>query len=195
MVSHALPITRGSLLIAHCLSLSREGIMSNPLVGMWKLVWLERIGADDATSRVDDPIGFLIYTPDGWMSEAFEYRGPDGATSHVLYCGTYEVQGDRVFHRPSVHTNAELVGANLERTFVAEGHRFTLTAQSAGGRAVPVRELIRGPRASRPVRPRLAGGADVARTFVVEGQRFTLTAQSAGGRAVLVWELIRGPRE
>jgi hypothetical protein len=112
----------------------------HPLVGMWKLLSLERHGAQEV-SRADDPIGFLIYTPDGWMSEAFEYRNADGSTSHVIYCGTYTTDGDRVVHHPSVHTNPELVGASLERTWSVDGNRFTLTA----GSAVLTWELVRGP--------------------------------------------------
>ncbi len=119
--------------------------MSASLVGMWKLVSLERIGAGDDTSRVDDPIGFLIYTPEGWMSEAFEYRSEDGTPFHTLYCGTYDVRGDVVIHRPSVHSNEELVGASLERSFAVEESRFTMTAHSGGGKAVLVWELVRGP--------------------------------------------------
>lgn len=105
----------------------------HPLTGMWKLVSLERTGGDGQVSRADDPVGFLIYTPEGWLSEAFEYRNADGTTNHVLYCGAWEASGDTVTHIPSVHVNADLVGARLDRTFAIEddGTRFTLTAGSA----------------------------------------------------------------
>jgi hypothetical protein len=104
---------------------------THPLVGMWKLASLERSAAEGEISRADDPIGFLIYTTEGWMSEAFEYRNLDGSTSHVLYCGAYEIDGDTVTHIPSVHVNENLVGARLDRGFAINGNRFTLTAGAA----------------------------------------------------------------
>jgi hypothetical protein len=61
----------------------------------------------------------------------------------VIYCGTYEVDGDTITHTPSVHVNPELVGARLDRTFAIEGNRFTLTALNAGGKAVLVWEKVR----------------------------------------------------
>jgi hypothetical protein len=116
---------------------------TNAVQGMWKLLSLERTSADNEVTQAIDPVGFLIYSAEGWLSEAFEYRNADGSTSHVIYCGTYEVDGDTVTHIPSVHTNAELVGARLDRTFAIEGERFTLTALSGGGKAVLVWERIR----------------------------------------------------
>lgn len=108
--------------------------MTHPLVGMWKLVSFERAGEDGAVTRADSPTGFLIYTAEGWMSEAFEFRpldDPAAPVTHVLYCGTYETDGDVVTHIPSVHVNPDLVGARLDRGWSVEGNRFTLRAGSA----------------------------------------------------------------
>ncbi len=116
---------------------------SNSIVGMWKLVSLERVSNGGEVMEAELPVGFLIYTESGWMSEAFEYRGPDGLSAHVLYCGTYETHGDTVIHQPHVHPNAELVGANLERTFQVEGNRFILTAPNPSGYARLVWERLR----------------------------------------------------
>jgi hypothetical protein len=116
---------------------------TSAVVGMWKLVSLERTSADNVVTQASDPVGFLIYTPEGWLSEAFEYRNADGSTSHVIYCGTYEVEGETVTHIPSVHTNPELVGARLDRTFAIDGDHFTLTAHSSGGTAVLIWERVR----------------------------------------------------
>lgn len=112
---------------------------TNPVVGMWKLVSLERTLDSGDVFRAGSPTGFLIYTPEGWLSEAFEYRNDDGSTSHIIYCGRYEVQGDTVTHIPSVHINPDLVGQRLDRTFSIEGDRFTLTS----GPAVLVWERVR----------------------------------------------------
>jgi hypothetical protein len=103
---------------------------------MWRLVGLER-SADGVVTQAEAAIGYLIYTPEGWFAEAFEYRNPDdGGTNHVLYCGTYETrEPDIVIHQPRIHPNAALVGANLERSFTVEGNRFTLTAPTPNGHA------------------------------------------------------------
>lgn len=111
----------------------------HPLVGMWRLVSLERAGEDGTVFRAIEPNGHLIYTPEGWLSEAFQYRNDDGSTAHVIYSGRYEVQGDTVTHIPSQHLNPELIGQRLDRTFKVEGDRFTLTS----GPAVLVWERMR----------------------------------------------------
>jgi hypothetical protein len=117
----------------------------HPLVGMWKLVSLERTAADGEVTHAEQPVGFLIYTSEGWFSEAFEHRHlGDGSTSHVLYCGTWESpDAATVIHQPHVHPNADLVGANLERGFAIDGNRFTLTAGTGGGKAELVWERVR----------------------------------------------------
>lgn len=117
----------------------------HPLVGMWKLVSLERTAANGEIAHAEQPVGFLIYTSEGWFSEAFEYRNPaDGSTAHVLYCGTWESpDAATIVHQPHVHPDADLVGSSLERGFAVDGNRFTLTALSGGGKAELVWERVR----------------------------------------------------
>ena len=117
----------------------------HPLVGMWKLVSLERTAADGEVTRVEQPVGYLLYTSEGWFSEAFQYHNPaDGSTAHVLYCGTWEaVDANTIVHQPHVHPNADLVGANLERGFKIDGNSFTLTAGTGGGKAELVLERVK----------------------------------------------------
>ncbi len=112
---------------------------------MWKLISLERTAADGEVTRADQPVGYLLYTRDGWFSEAFEYRSSsDGSTSHVLYCGTWEsLDATTIVHQPHVHPNADLVGASLERNYAIDGNCFTLTAATGGGKAELVWERIR----------------------------------------------------
>ena len=113
------------------------------LVGMWKLVSLERTSADGVVSRAEQPVGYLIYTGEGWFSEAFEYRSADGSTAHVLYCGTYTTPDEAtVIHQPHIHPNSNLVGAHLERGLVIDGDTFTLTAATGGGKAELVWERV-----------------------------------------------------
>jgi hypothetical protein len=102
--------------------------MDNSIVGMWKLVAFERTRDDGEVARDDAPTGFLLYTPEGWLAEAFQYTMPDGASGHVQYCGTYEADGEIVYHIPSVHPNPNDVGARLERHVKVDGDRHVLTS-------------------------------------------------------------------
>lgn len=100
----------------------------NGIVGIWRLVAIERPGADGVVQRDDAPHGFLLYGADGWFAEAFSFKTPDGATGNVQYCGDYEVEGDTVFHIPAMHADPANVSKRLPRQFVVDGDRFTLIA-------------------------------------------------------------------
>ncbi len=116
--------------------------MANSPVGMWKLVELQR-AVDGQVQKTEQVHGFLVYTPEGWFTEAFEAAGPDGTTTHVVYCGTYEVEGDRLFHIPSIHTNPDLVGTRMERGWEINGDRFTLLAGNPLGAVKLVCDVLR----------------------------------------------------
>lgn len=98
------------------------------IVGIWRLVAIERPGADGVVQRDDAPHGFLLYDAGGWFAEAFSYTTPDGTAGTVQYCGDYEVDGDTVFHIPAMHADPANVGKRLPRQFVVDGDRFTLIA-------------------------------------------------------------------
>jgi hypothetical protein len=120
-------------------------VSQHPVVGMWKLVSLERESASGSgeIETALEPNGFILYTADGWFAEAFSYRNPDGTSGNVAYCGHYELDGnDRLFHIPSTHANPDLVGARLERGVHVEGHQYTLTAGSGPGSARLVWERL-----------------------------------------------------
>jgi hypothetical protein len=104
---------------------------TDSVVGMWTLVSLERTSDTGTVFRAAEPNGHLIYTPEGWLSEAFQYRNDDGSVSHVIYCGRYEVDGSTVTHIPAGHLNPDLIGQRLDRTWSIDGDRFTLTAGAA----------------------------------------------------------------
>ena len=117
----------------------------HPLVGMWKLVSMQRIDSAGNTVEATVETGLLMYTSEGWMSEALDYQMPGSelARTHVFYCGTYRVDGDTVIHQPLIHTNHDLIGQDLPRQFEVEGDRFTLTAPNPNGTAVLVWERVR----------------------------------------------------
>lgn len=105
--------------------------MNHPLVGMWKLVRIEREG-EDTSSGGPAPTGCLLYTSESWMSESLllPVPGSDGETRTVIYCGTYKIEGDQVIHQPKFHLDESQVGQDLPRGYeVAEdGQSFDLIA-------------------------------------------------------------------
>lgn len=104
--------------------------MNHPLVGMWKLVRIEREGEQPTTDSGPAPTGALVYTAEGWMSESLLLPADGGGTRTVIYCGTYEIRGDQVIHQPLFHLDESQVGLDLPRGFeVAEdGQSFVLIA-------------------------------------------------------------------
>lgn len=101
------------------------------ITGMWKLVAIERQQEDGEVYRDDAPTGYLLYTPEGWLAEAFQSQTADGGRSCVTYCGSWELGGENneiLYHIPSVHPNQESVGTRLERRYELDGDRFTLIA-------------------------------------------------------------------
>jgi hypothetical protein len=103
---------------------------NHQLVGMWKLV---RIDLDDPPAGGESggqPTGALVYTADGWMSESLLLPSADGPPRTVIYCGTYEIDGDRVIHQPLFHLDESQVGQNLPRgiDIANDGQTFVLIA-------------------------------------------------------------------
>ncbi len=93
------------------------------LVGAWALESWKIVDADGAEEQPfgPHPVGYIIYSPDGFMSSGFmpPDRKPFAAAdilggtpdekcaaveTYISYCGRYEVQGDRVYH----HIHASL---------------------------------------------------------------------------------------
>jgi hypothetical protein len=105
---------------------------------------MERVDAEDNMSAVTVITGLLMYTPNGWMSEAFEIQlpGSELAATHMFYSGTYLIDESTVTHQPRIHTNPEMVGQDLPRQFEIEGDRFTLIAGNPPGSARLVWERV-----------------------------------------------------
>ena len=116
----------------------------HPLVGMWKLVSMQRMDTEGNVVEAEVLTGLLVYTSEGWMSEALEYQlpGSELASTHVFYCGTYEIDGDTVIHQPKVHSNHQLTFTELPRSYEISGNRFTLTAPNPNGTAHLVWERV-----------------------------------------------------
>src|ERR1700689_4906450 len=118
------------------------------LVGVWRLVsyTVEREGQKDSFPFGPEPEGFLIYTPDGFVSaqlmmpgrslfESSDWHGgtPDeyqqAGSGYIAYCGAYEVDEEKatVAHLPSVALVPNLILKRQLRTVTLSGDRLTLS--------------------------------------------------------------------
>jgi|SRR5579863_494020 lipocalin-like protein len=147
---------------------------SSRLVGVWKLLSYteEKEGCQDTHPLGLTPTGFLIYTPDGFVSaqlmkpgrSAFQsldwHQGTpeeyvESGSGYIAYCGTYEVDEAKrtVTHIPSVALLPNLIRGRQLRAFELNGDRLTLRTASvtdAGG--VLVSSHLEWQRAGRPAR-------------------------------------------
>lgn len=116
----------------------------HPLIGMWKLVSMQRVDTAGNVSEMDVKTGMLVYTQEGWMSEGLEYSAPGtpNETSYVFYTGLFEIDGETVTHLPRIHTNHQLEWTEQPRQFEINGNRFTLTARNPNGAAYLVWERL-----------------------------------------------------
>ena len=140
-----------------------RGSIASRLVGVWRLVSY----ADEQEGHLDillfgpRPEGFLIYTPDGFVSAQLMRPGRSRFDSHdwgggtadeyqqagrgnIAYCGVYEVDEKRetVTHSPSVALVPNLISKGQVRSVTLDGNRLTL-------RAVGILEVTGGPVTSR----------------------------------------------
>ena len=112
--------------------------MAQPIVpltqlhGTWRLMGRRVTGADGKVffSTGDNPRGFLIYAPDGYMSVAFFMPMPDKAGKiaerFIAYSGRWELDGDHMRHFCDVHSNPENLGVTAHRKVSFEDGKLLL---------------------------------------------------------------------
>jgi Lipocalin-like domain len=124
-----------------------EGDATHALVEAWRLVFGEnRAAGGQVTNPMGaDPLGHLLYTPDGRFSvtisrtrrAAFAVGDlPAGSTDEkarsvtefTAYAGRYTFHGDRVVHHVELSSFPNWVGTDQERSAELCGDRLTLTA-------------------------------------------------------------------
>ncbi|MBI4491798.1 MAG: lipocalin-like domain-containing protein [Chloroflexi bacterium] len=120
----------------------------NPLVGVWRLVASERLTADGEVSYLHgrEAVGYIMYTPDGYMSVAIMRPGRPrfaatdmaegtaeekrtAAEGYLSYCGRYEFRDGRVFHHVEVSLFPNWIGTTQERHVELDGNRLILTTR------------------------------------------------------------------
>jgi hypothetical protein len=125
--------------------------IASQLVGVWNLLSYteEKKGFKDTTPLGLNPVGFLIYTPDGFVSAqlmkpgraAFQsrecFRGTpeeyaESGSGYIAYCGTYNVDeaNETVTHIPTVALLPNLIQGRQLRAIQLHGDRLTLRTAS-----------------------------------------------------------------
>lgn len=120
----------------------------NKLVGTYDLVsWENRHESGDITYPLGpDAKGVISYSPDGFMfvhimannrkkhscgdlfgGEISEIK--DSATTHISYCGSYEIEGDEVIHYVSISSFPNWVPSEQRRNWEFRDGQLLLSAQ------------------------------------------------------------------
>ena len=123
------------------------------LQGAWRLVSVETRDENGELVRRGERTGYLLYSPDGYMSVAFmkegrpkfksgDIRGGSAeekiaaVNGYMSYAGRYTVQENTVVHHIEVSLFPNWVGVKQERMFSFEDSRLTLSTplMLVGGR-------------------------------------------------------------
>ena len=118
----------------------------NPFIGTWRLVSCELRKPDGEVSYPfgRDPVGYIMYNPEGYMSVAFmsadrpKFAAGDvmGGTTeekvaavdtYLSYCGRYEIQHDKVIHHIEVSLFPNWVGVDQERIYEFKDDKLSLS--------------------------------------------------------------------
>lgn len=123
-------------------------MLSNPLIGTWRLLSCENRGSDSEVSYPfgQDARGYIMYQQDGYMSVAIMrahrasfstgdlFRGSPAekvtaAESYFSDCGRYDFQGDKVIHHIELSLFPNWVGSDQERFVELTGDRLVLSTR------------------------------------------------------------------
>jgi hypothetical protein len=127
-------------------------LTDNPFLGTWRLVSFEVRSAGDKVYYPwgENPDGYIMYTPQGYMSVSmmasdrpvFEARDlPKGteqekvaaADKYISYAGKYEVRDSKVYHHVDVSLFPNWVGGDQVRNFRFEDNRLLLSTDPVPG--------------------------------------------------------------
>jgi hypothetical protein len=117
---------------------ARSGSITEPLIGAWRLAWLEEPDAQGKLHKADCT-GLLLYTPDGHMSVQVMYRNPQpqNSAAPVQYAqggyeasfGRYQVEDAHtfIFHVEGSLVRS-LIGKDLKRVYELSGNTIIVTS-------------------------------------------------------------------
>jgi len=130
----------------------KTDITTADITGAWQLQsWLIHYsdGRDLGTPFGKQPVGLLLYSPDGWMSATVHRSNRDllptdcsprdlaskliarAYWSYFHYAGPWRIEGDKVIHSVRHSLNPAMVGTEQVRHMVLEEPVLTLTGIEA----------------------------------------------------------------
>ena len=126
--------------------ISELTMMKDLFLGTWQLVSCEIKDENGQSSYPfgQNPLGFLIYTPDGHISatlmraERHKFESADIAAAstdeqviafqtYLAYCGKYEIQDNKIIHHIETSLFPNWVGVKQERFFEFKENQLTLS--------------------------------------------------------------------
>ncbi|MBW1759484.1 MAG: lipocalin-like domain-containing protein, partial [Deltaproteobacteria bacterium] len=118
----------------------------NHLVGIWRLASWENRSKDGQVTYPfgQDAVGYITYIEDGYMFVAIMtanrplFTSEDilggsteekaaAAETYISYCGTYEIQGEKVIHHIEVSSFPNWVGSAQKRIFELKEDKLLLS--------------------------------------------------------------------
>ena len=121
-------------------------------IGTWRLLSVETRKEDGSIHRSGKRTGYLIYSPEGYMSVSFMKKGRtrfasgdirggtvdekiEAFNGYISYCGRFEVSGDTVTHVIEVSLFPNWIDERQERYYEFIGNQLILSTplQLVGG--------------------------------------------------------------
>ncbi len=119
----------------------------NPIVGTWRLVSFEIRSKDDKVIYPfgDNPVGYLIYGEDGFMSVSIMKakrskcdavvlslasldEKVEAAESYLSYSGRYEIKKNVIIHHVELSLFSNWIGMPQKRILELKGNELSLTS-------------------------------------------------------------------
>ncbi len=133
------------------------------LSGCWHLKAWTISYSDDRTTTMpfgEQPIGFIMYTKEGWMSASICRRDRSGFSQslglrhqpdtvlanayrdYFHYAGPYVIEGDTVLHTVEQSLNPDFVGSVQKRQIELQGDRLCLSGVDSIGEVQRYHRLV-----------------------------------------------------
>jgi hypothetical protein len=129
-----------SVLVLICWLLAAQPVLADDrakLLGSWKLIsWVQEFqdGSEPRPEYGKNPIGYIIFTPEGRMMAVLEGEGRKSPKtdeervklfrSMIAYSGMYRLEGDKWITKVDVAWHPDRRGSEQMRFFKLEGDRL-----------------------------------------------------------------------